>query len=77
VTEQVLKDLAKFQMNGSGWTLHSIVSHDIHTVGYASLNEKFLVPLPKFIASKKALINMKNTDNQCFQMVYRKRFESS
>jgi len=42
LTEQVLEDIAKFQINGSGWTFHSIVAHDIHTVGYEPLNEKFL-----------------------------------
>jgi len=37
LAEQVLEDLAKFQMNGSGWTFHSIVALDIHTVGYKPL----------------------------------------
>ena len=32
LAEQVLKDLAKFQMNGSEWSFHSIVTLDIHTV---------------------------------------------
>ena len=65
LAEQVLEDLAKFQM--SGWTFHSIVALDIHTVGYEPLNGSSWVPLPKFLASKKAIINMKNTDNQCFK----------
>jgi len=67
LAEQVLEDLAKFQMNESGWTFHSIVPLDIHTVGYEPLNGSSWVPLPKFLASKKAIINMKNTDNQCFK----------
>jgi len=67
LVEQVLEDLAKFQMNGSGWTFHSIVALDIHTVGYEPLNGSSWVPLQKFLASKKALINIKNTDNQCFK----------
>jgi len=67
LAEQVLEDLAKFQMNGSGWTFHSIVALDIHTVGYEPLIGITWVPLPKLLESKKALINMKNTDNQCFK----------
>jgi len=67
LTEQVLEDLAKFQMNGSGWTFHSIVAPDIHTVGYEPLNGSSWAPLPKFLASKKAIINVKNTDNHCFK----------
>jgi len=54
-------------MNGSGWTFHSIVALDIHTIGYEPLNGSSWAPLPKFIASKKAIVNMKNADNQCFK----------
>jgi len=62
LAEQVLEDLAKFRMNGSGWTFHLIVALDIHTGGYEPLNGSSWIPLPKFLASKKAIINMKNTD---------------
>jgi len=34
IVEQILENIAVFQMNGSGWTFHSIVSLDIHTVKY-------------------------------------------
>jgi len=67
LTEQVLENLTTFQMNGSGWSFHSIVALDIHTDGYEPLNGSSYIPLPKFLASKKAVINMKNTDNQCFK----------
>jgi len=67
LTEQVLEDLAKFRMNGSGWIFHSIVALDIHTIGYEPLNGSSWVPLLKFLASKKAIVNMKNADNQCFK----------
>ena len=52
MTEQVLEDLAKFQVNGSGWTFHSIVALAIHTVEHEPLNGSSWVPLPKFLASK-------------------------
>jgi len=63
-------------MNGSGWTFHSIVSLTIHMVKYYKpLRGGTYIPLPKFIASKKALINMKfksekqrNEDVQCFKL---------
>ena len=32
------------------------------------------VPLPKILASKKAIINMKNTDNQCFKWCIARAF---
>ena len=31
VTKQILQNISIFQMNGSGWTFHSVVSLDIHT----------------------------------------------
>jgi len=74
LAEQVLEDLAKFQMNGSGWTFHSIVALDIHTVGYKPLRGGTFVKLPKFLSRKEALVNMKfrnetttKEDNQCFK----------
>jgi hypothetical protein len=33
---------------------------------YDPLNTRSWKPLPKFIANKKAIINIKNTDNRCF-----------
>jgi len=59
IVEQILENIAVFQMNGSGWTFHSIVSLDIHTVKYKSLRGGTYIPLPRFLASKKVLINMK------------------
>jgi len=72
MTERILENIAVFQMNGYRWTFHSIVSHDIHTVRYKPLRRGTYVKLPKYLASKKALINMKfrnenKTDNECFK----------
>ena len=76
LTEQVLEELAKFQMNGSGsgWTFHSVVALDIHTVGYKPLRGGTFVKLPEFLSRKEALVNMKfrnetttKEDNQCFK----------
>jgi len=60
---------------GGRWTFHSIVSLDIHTVKFQPLRGGTYIPLPKFIASKKVLINMKfksekrrNEDVQCFKL---------
>ena len=39
---------------------------ELHTVRYNSLRGETYIPLPKELANKKAIINMKNGDNQCF-----------
>ena len=59
VKETVLESLAKFQRQGSNWRFRSVLSLDLHTVKYE--------PLSKFLAAKKAIINFKNQDDECFK----------
>ena len=58
--------MATFQSIGSGWRLHSIIRLELHTVRYNPLRGESYISLPKESANKKAIINMKNGDNQCF-----------
>jgi len=39
IVEQILENTLVFQMNGSGWTFHPIVSLNIHMVKYKPLRE--------------------------------------
>ena len=56
--------LAKFQRKGSNWRFHSVFSLDLHTVKYEPLGGSSYIPLPKFIAAKKAIINLRNDDDE-------------
>ena len=58
--------MATFQSMGSGWGLHSITQLKLHTVRYNPLRGESYIPLPKRLADKKAIINMKNCDNKLF-----------
>ena len=62
--------MATFQSMGSGWRLHSIIQLELHTVIYNILKEETYIPLPKELAVKRAIINMKNKDNKCFCGVF-------
>ena len=66
MVEKMVEKTATFQSIGSGWRLHSIIQLELHTVRYNPLRGKSYIPLPKELANKKAIINMKNGDNQCF-----------
>ena len=55
--------MATFQSMGSGWRLHSIIKLELHTVRCNTLRGESYIPLPKELADKKAIINMKNTDD--------------
>ena len=65
--ETVLESLAKFQRQGSNWRFHSVLSMDLHTVKYVQLCGSSYIPLPKFIAAKKAIISLKHEDDECFK----------
>ena len=52
---------------GSGWVLESIISVVLHTANWDPLNAGSYIDLPPFLKNKKANINMKNQDHECFK----------
>ena len=67
MTDKVLENMTTFQRQGSNWRFHSIVKMDIHTVKYQPLKGSSYIPLPKVLANTKALVNVKNNDDECFK----------
>lgn len=65
--ERILENLVTFQSRGSNWAFVSIIDLTIHTVQYKPLRGNSYIPLPKNLKDKKALINMKNEDDECFK----------
>ena len=65
--ETVLESLAKFQREGSNWRFRLVLSLDLHTVKYEPFGGSSDIPLPTFLAAKKAIINLKNEDDECFK----------
>ena len=65
--ETVWESLAKFQRQGSNWRLHSVLSLDLNTVKYEPFGGSSYIPLPTFLAAKKAIINLRNEDDECFK----------
>ena len=67
MVERVVENMAEFQRReGSPWRLYSIIKLELHTVSYKPLRGETWIPLPKELAVKTAIINMKNKDNKCF-----------
>ena len=70
MTETILERIANLingsSGGGSGWVFYKIIKLELHTVSYRPLRGNTWIPLPKELADKKALINMKNKDNKCF-----------
>ena len=63
----VLESSAKCQRQGSNWRFRSVLSLDLHTAKYVPLGDSSYIPLPKFLAAKKPIINPRNEDDECFK----------
>ena len=67
MVDRVLESMTTFQKQGSNWTFKSIINLGIHTVKYEPLKGSSYIPLPKNLMLKKAIINLKNEDDECFK----------
>ena len=70
MTDTILERIANLingsSGGGSGWIFYKIIKLELHTASYRPLRGNTWLPLPKELADKKAIINMKNKDNKCF-----------
>ena len=66
MVERILENMTAFQREGSPWRLHSIIQLELHTVRYMPLGGETWIPLPKELANKNAIINMKNKITNVF-----------
>jgi len=73
--ERIKELLASHEGQGSGFKLDTILDCQLHVANYDRIGGSSYVPLPKYIQSKTATINIKNvSDENCFQylMLYTK-----
>jgi hypothetical protein len=59
-----LDSLAIYQKEGSGWILDEILHLDLNMSKYIPLKSSSYIPLTKKLKTKKAIINIKNSDNK-------------
>ena len=60
MVERILGKIATFLATESEIRFHSVIKLELHTVSYKPLRGETWIPLPKELADKKAIINMKN-----------------
>lgn len=65
--ERMEEMIVNFLKEKSGWRIKRVISLHISVSDYQPLQGGTWVELPEFFRNKKAIINIKNTDNQCFQ----------
>ena len=70
VLDKAISDLAKKfeekQDQGFGWMLKNVLFGDVHLSKYLPLRGSTYIDLPKWIKEKKAVLNVKNSDDKCF-----------
>ena len=49
---------------GSGWLVDRLIHLDINVAKYDPLRASAHMPLPSWIVKRKAVLNIKNTDNE-------------
>ena len=52
---------------GSNWRLKSVSRLEINTTAYKQLKGKSYITLSSELAAKKAIVNMKNEDEECYK----------
>ena len=66
MVERILEKIATFLATDSEIRFHSVIELGLHTASYKPLRGETWISLPKELAVKKAIINVKNKDNKCF-----------
>ena len=60
------KDIETFTHNGSGWRFIGLDRVVATVYNYNPAGGRSYIPTPPVLASKKAIVNVQNTDNKCF-----------
>ena len=64
--QKITQSLVLFQKEGSGWVLDEILHLDLSIAQYTPVKGSSYIPLPTKLKTKKAIINIKNSDSKCF-----------
>ena len=68
MVEEIEEEIQKVgDAEGSGWVFLEVVNITLHTTRWDPINAGSYIDLPPFLKNKKAIINMKNEDDECFK----------
>ena len=67
MTARINENMANFQRGGSNWVFVKINRLEIHMADWRPIFGSSYISLPEQIKKKKAVINIKNEDEQCFK----------
>ena len=64
--QKVVQSFVMYQKEGSSWVLDEVLHMDLSMAHYKPMKGSSYIPLPKILQHKKAVINIKNSDDNCF-----------
>lgn len=64
---KIRKEMEEFQERDSGWTLVQLLRLQINLCKFQPLKGASFIPTPVRLAARKAVINIKNSDEFCFK----------
>ena len=68
MVEEIEEEIQKVgDAEGSGWVFLEVENITLHTTRWDPINACSYIDLPPFLKNKKAIINMKNEDDECFK----------
>ena len=65
MTSNFKQKVEDFEQRGSNWVYQKILAAKLFISKYSPLNGSSYIPTPKQLVKKKAVINVKNSDNRC------------
>ena len=65
IKKELIDKIENFEGLGSGWIFNNIKYIDLKVKKYDPLRAGSYIELPKWIKNKKAVLNIKNEDNEC------------
>ena len=67
MVEEILEEVDKTrEAEGSGWRFEEVIKLVLHTTRWEPVNAGSYIELPQALKNRKAIINMKNQDDECF-----------
>ena len=69
--DRIRGEIENWSAQGSGWDIESIEMAYINVAKYVPIRGGSYLPLPAKLANKKAIVNVKNKDNECLKWALR------
>ena len=64
--DNMMRRIEEFVKAGSGWMVTGVVRMELYVAPYQPTSAACYVKTPKYVADKRAVVNIQNEDSMCF-----------